>query len=195
MKRLPIAALLLLGACATDTPAPTPGPASVITAPAPVGAAVGQSVETTSIVESVDQKTRQVLLRLEDGTYMTLKVPASVRGLGQVKAGDRVVARVTRAIAVDIAKADGSAPIEAGEIETQAPKGLPAGALLRAVRSHVEATAEHVGPRFAEEARRMHDGVVEFRAIYGEATAEEALALAEEGIDIMPLPQLPDERN
>jgi hypothetical protein len=137
MKRLPIAALLLLGACATDTPAPTPGPASVVTAQAPVGAAVGQSVETTSIVESVDQKTRQVLLRLEDGTYMTLKVPASVRGLGQVKAGDRVVARVTRAIAVDIAKADGSAPIEAGEIETQAPKGLPAGALLRAVRVRV----------------------------------------------------------
>jgi len=68
-------------------------------------------------------------------------------------------------------------------------------ALLRAVRSHVEATAEHVGPRFAEEARRMHEGVVEFRAIYGEATAEEALALAEEGIDVMPLPQLPDERN
>lgn len=68
-------------------------------------------------------------------------------------------------------------------------------ALLRAVRSHVEATAEHVGPRFAEEARRMHDGVVEFRAIYGEATAEEARALAEEGIDVMPLPHLPDERN
>ncbi|MFZ4531658.1 MAG: DUF1178 family protein [Alsobacter sp.] len=68
-------------------------------------------------------------------------------------------------------------------------------ALLRAVRSHVEATAEHVGPRFAEEARRMHEGVVEFRAIYGEATAEEALALAEEGIDVMPLPRLPDERN
>jgi hypothetical protein len=68
-------------------------------------------------------------------------------------------------------------------------------ALLRAVRSHVLATAEHVGPRFADEARRMHDGVVEFRAIYGEATTEEALALADEGIDVMPLPQLPDERN
>jgi len=136
MKRLSLAALLLLGACATETPNVAPTPAAT-TAPAPTGAAVGQSVETTAIVESVDQKTRQMLLRLEDGSYMTLKVPANVRGFGQVRAGDRVVARVTRAVAVDIAKADGGPAVEAGEIETAAPKGLPAGALLRAVRVRV----------------------------------------------------------
>jgi hypothetical protein len=68
-------------------------------------------------------------------------------------------------------------------------------ALLRAVRDHVTATAEHVGPRFAEEARRMHEGLTEFRSIYGEATEDEARALAEEGIEAFPLPILPDDRH
>lgn len=68
-------------------------------------------------------------------------------------------------------------------------------ALLRAVREHVEATAENVGPRFADEARKMHDGLSEFRAIYGEATPEEARALAEDGIDALPMPILPDDRH
>jgi hypothetical protein len=68
-------------------------------------------------------------------------------------------------------------------------------ALLRAVREHVTATAEHVGPRFADEARRMHEGLTEFRAIYGEATEDEARALADEGIEAFPLPILPDDRH
>jgi hypothetical protein len=68
-------------------------------------------------------------------------------------------------------------------------------ALLRAMREHVVATAENVGPRFADEARKMHDGLSEFRAIYGEATADEARALAEEGIAALPLPILPDDLN
>jgi hypothetical protein len=134
---LPRAALLVLGACATETPAPAPAPVAV--APAPTGAAVGQSVETTSIVETVDMTTRQALLRLQDGTYMTLKVPATVKNLGQVKPGDRVVATVTTAVAANLTKADGSAPITAGEVEATTPKGakLPAGALLRAVQVRV----------------------------------------------------------
>ena len=38
-------------------------------------------------------------------------------------------------------------------------------------------------------------GDAEHRAIYGEASAEEAKALSDEGIDVMPLPTLPDDRN
>lgn len=67
--------------------------------------------------------------------------------------------------------------------------------LLRAIRRHVVENAEHVGPRFAEEARKMHEGLAEFRAIYGEATPEEARALVQEGIEAFPLPVLPDEHN
>ena len=43
-------------------------------------------------------------------------------------------------------------------------------------------------PGFADEARRMHYGETEDRSIYGEADVEEARALLEEGIEVMPLP-------
>ncbi|KQT57689.1 hypothetical protein ASG52_23330 [Methylobacterium sp. Leaf456] len=68
-------------------------------------------------------------------------------------------------------------------------------ALLKAVREHVVATAEHVGDRFAEEARAIHYGDAEGRPIYGEASPHEARELAEEGIGVMPLPPSPDDRN
>ena len=50
-------------------------------------------------------------------------------------------------------------------------------------------------PKFPEEARKMHYGEIEHRSIYGEATPDDAKALAEEGIEFHPLPILPDERN
>lgn len=68
-------------------------------------------------------------------------------------------------------------------------------ALLRAVREHVVASAEHVGDRFADEARAIHYGDAEGRPIYGEATPQETRALVEEGIEVMPLPPAPDDRH
>ena len=68
-------------------------------------------------------------------------------------------------------------------------------AMVKALREHVEKTAEHVGGRFPDEARRMHYGEIEHRSIYGEATPAEARELIEEGIEIHPLPIVPDERN
>ncbi|MEO5660262.1 MAG: DUF1178 family protein [Polaromonas sp.] len=61
---------------------------------------------------------------------------------------------------------------------------------LNALRQ-VVATAEDVGKRFAEEARRMHYGEVQARSIRGQASAREAVELLEEGIEVMPLPMLP----
>ncbi len=61
---------------------------------------------------------------------------------------------------------------------------------LRAVR-HVLNTTEDVGDRFPEEARRIHYGEIEERAIRGRASPKDAAALREEGIEVMPLP-LPD---
>ena len=68
-------------------------------------------------------------------------------------------------------------------------------AMLKAMREHVTKTAEHVGPRFADEARKMHYGEIEHRSIYGEANPVEAKALMEEGIEVYPLPLVPDDRN
>lgn len=68
-------------------------------------------------------------------------------------------------------------------------------AALRALREHVMKNAEDVGKGFVEEARKMHYGEVEERSIYGQADLEEARALLEEGIDVLPIPQVPDDRN
>ena len=67
--------------------------------------------------------------------------------------------------------------------------------LMRKIRRDVEANAEYVGPRFAEEARKIHYEETPARGIYGEASAEEVKALDEEGIEVFPLPVLPEEQN
>ena len=68
-------------------------------------------------------------------------------------------------------------------------------AALRALREHVMKNAEDVGKGFVEEARKMHHGETEERSIYGEADLAEARALLDEGIDVLPLPVVPDDRN
>lgn len=59
------------------------------------------------------------------------------------------------------------------------------------LRRHVESTAEHVGDRFADEARAIHHGDADDRPIYGEATAEDSKALKEEGIAVAQIPWVP----
>jgi hypothetical protein len=66
---------------------------------------------------------------------------------------------------------------------------------LRELRDHLVKNAENVGPRFPEEARKMHYGEAEHRSIYGIASPRDAKALHEEGIEFSPLPVLPDEHN
>lgn len=68
-------------------------------------------------------------------------------------------------------------------------------AKLREVVAAIRANAEDVGDRFPEEARKIHYGETEQRGLIGKATADEARALIEEGVEIAPLPVLPDETN
>ena len=68
-------------------------------------------------------------------------------------------------------------------------------AKLKELRDHLTKNADNVGKKFPEQARKMHYGEVEHRSIYGEASPEDAKALAEEGIEFHPLPILPDDRN
>lgn len=62
---------------------------------------------------------------------------------------------------------------------------------MRRLRAHVEASFENVGKRFAEEARKIHYAEAEARDIFGQATMDEARELLEEGIEVLPLPDLP----
>jgi hypothetical protein len=67
--------------------------------------------------------------------------------------------------------------------------------MMRDYRKHVESNSEDVGPRFAEEARKIHYKETEERGIRGQATRDEAIELLEEGIEVHPLPVLPEEGN
>jgi hypothetical protein len=66
---------------------------------------------------------------------------------------------------------------------------------LRELRDHIVKNADNVGERFPNEARKMHYGDIEHRPIYGEASPDEAKALIDEGVEVMPIPTLPDDRN
>jgi hypothetical protein len=59
---------------------------------------------------------------------------------------------------------------------------------LKAVRREVETNCDYVGTQFAEEARRIHYGEADKRGIYGEASADEAAELVDEGIEIGQVP-------
>jgi hypothetical protein len=68
-------------------------------------------------------------------------------------------------------------------------------AKIKELRDHIVKNADNVGERFPNEARKMHYGDIEHRPIYGEASAEEARALIDEGVEVSPLPVLPEDRN
>lgn len=75
--------------------------------------------------------------------------------------------------------------------ETKAPSPAEMRRALQELRKHVETNCDYVGPRFAEEARRIHRGESEARGIYGEATPTELRTLADEGIDVARIPWIP----
>ena len=74
-------------------------------------------------------------------------------------------------------------------------KPAPTPAQIRAalveMRKQVEKNCEYVGPRFAEEARKIHYGETEAKSIYGESTSDEAKELSEEGISFGRIPWVP----
>jgi hypothetical protein len=96
---------------------------------------------------------------------------------------DRVIVRLPSAPHLNLS---------AAREPSQAPVPADASAALQArwmrMVRHVIAHTEDVGENFAEEARRIHYGETEDRAIRGRASDEEREALQEEGIEVHPLP-------
>jgi len=85
--------------------------------------------------------------------------------------------------------------IEAPSAQESAEESARNRAELHAFRHYVMGITEDVGTRFPEEARKIADGASEERPIRGQATREEAKALLDEGIAILPLPLAPDDLN
>jgi len=90
------------------------------------------------------------------------------------------------------AAATAAQPVLAGAFDPRQEKLLQ---MMREMRKAVEENAEYVGNRFAEEARKIHYEESDKRGIYGETTAQDAKELIEEGIEIHPLPVLPEDGN
>lgn len=101
-----------------------------------------------------------------------------------------------------------AAPVPAAPVPAPAPEVILPGptsllmaqerelrAKIKELREHIVKNADNVGERFPNEARKMHYGDIEHRPIYGDASPEEARALIEEGVEVTPLPVLPDDRN
>lgn len=109
--------------------------------------------------------------------------------------------RVTKQImAPNIARKDrgeaaAEAPAPTQQMTLLDEKMVALRAMMREMRTHILENTTDVGASFPEEARKIHDGEAEARPIRGEASWDEARALLDDGIDVMPIPPLPDERN
>lgn len=78
-------------------------------------------------------------------------------------------------------------PAETGDKPLSQPAS-PAEQALAELRKRIESASENVGKDFANEARRIHEGEAPKRSIIGEAAAEDARSLVEDGIPVTPLP-------
>lgn len=86
-----------------------------------------------------------------------------------------------------------TAPVPVPDRPLSAP-ATTAEQAFKELREKVEATSEDVGKDFAAEARKMHNGETPERAIYGEAKIQDAKALIDEGVPVLPLPFMPSRK-
>ena len=98
---------------------------------------------------------------------------------------DKAITRLPSAPRLNVStqRGDGAAPPAPAEIAQARAQGR----WLRAIRDVINST-EDVGDRFPEEARRIHYGETKERGIRGQASAEDADALREEGIEVVSVP-------
>ena len=97
-----------------------------------------------------------------------------------------------------VAKAPMAPHVAKRSADQEAPKPPAARksyAMLRKLREELTANSDYVGPKFPEEARKIHYDEAPARSIHGEATSEEASELDAEGIAVFPLPPLPEDQN
>lgn len=100
-------------------------------------------------------------------------------------------AEVEKAImAPRVGKKKGDAPASRPAAKTVSvdPRAVAVREQLRELRRQVEENCDYVGPRFAEEARKIHYGETEARGIYGETSDEEAKELSDEGVTFARVP-------
>jgi hypothetical protein len=139
MKRFakPMAAACAAGALSLAIVAHAQAPAA-----APSGEGVVASVEVTATVAKIDQQTREVTLKAEDGRELSFVASEDVKNLPQVKVGDIVRVAYAEAFVYDVRKggvaADRGTVVAGGAAE---PGQKPAGAIARETSVTVLITA------------------------------------------------------
>jgi hypothetical protein len=124
------------------------------------------------------------------------KVSKAIMAPAIAKGGRRAPTEVPApAAAAPVSTADATPPAQppqpAPAPAASAPEMHISGKLREALvemRRFIEKNAEYVGPKFADEARKMHKGESDERSIYGEASDEEAEELKDEGIEFGRIP-------
>ena len=107
--------------------------------------------------------------------------------------------RMQKAAMAQAATAQGKSPVAAGS--SPAPVALLDDehrklreAIQKLHQNVIENTVD-VGEKFSEEARKIHDGDAPERQIRGQASLQQAKELWDEGIAVVPIPSLPDDKN
>ena len=144
------AGVAVIAACTNLAPPP-----AATSSPEPVH--IIEEVESVAVVESVNQRTREVVLRGQDGDRVAVTAGPEVRNLAQLRRGDRVVVTYGEALAVEMAPPGvGGPPLEVAGGAVRARSGQrPGGAVGREVRARVRIEAvdrgtgrvAFVGPR------------------------------------------------
>tara|TARA_B110000908_G_C10096665_1_gene376628 strand:+ start:179 stop:613 length:435 start_codon:yes stop_codon:yes gene_type:complete len=104
--------------------------------------------------------------------------------------GGHLSCAVCGSVAVTRAMMSPSVPAKSRASDLKTPTSDAEKALTK-LRKDVEDNSDYVGPSFADEARKMHDGDAPERAIWGEANFADAKKLIEDGIPVAPLPFMP----
>ena len=117
----------------------------------------------------------------------SVKVERAIMAPRIVSKKGREAAAPAQAVPAEVTASQATPLLIAQELELRAK--------IKELRDHIVKNADNVGERFPNEARKMHYGDIEHRPIYGEASPEEARSLIDEGVEVSPLPVLPDDRN
>lgn len=102
--------------------------------------------------------------------------------------GEKAISKLPSAPRLNVSGAREPSAPAAADASGETTQAMTLQSMWMKAVQHVMATTVDVGDKFAEEARRIHYGEAEERAIRGKASAEDARALQEEGIEVVALP-------
>ncbi|MCF3972907.1 DUF1178 family protein [Paracoccus salsus] len=128
-----------------------------------------------------------------DGWFRSSDAFETMRAAGQVACAQCGSNEVVKSLMAPSVPKDAPSRSDGKARDLTEPRN-PAEAALEKLRHHVEKNSDYVGVRFADEARAMHEGRSQHRAIHGEARPEEARKLIEDGVPVAPLPFIPRQK-